>query len=472
MTDTELDQVVDERQLIDGDALLREVHDWFATYISTTTAADHELLALFAAHTHLAAETYTTPRLQVDSPVPSSGKTTCLEHLQRLCHRSVLMASVASPALLTRMLDAELRTILIDEADRSLSPDKEGIADLFAVLNSGYKRGATRPVLVPTKGGGWGVSEMPTFSPVVIAGNNPNLPEDTRSRIIRVLLLPDLDGTVEETNWELIEENAIGLHDQLARWADQVREEVRIGRPTVPAGITGRFREKWAPLKRVAAAAGGDWAAAVDRMALNDKEEYELDKEDGLIREVPAAVLLKHIYELWQRPHRSEQKFMPTENLRAELVSDHPAVWGAEGPIGKDLTAKRLGSMLAKGYKIHSKRETRDGPRGYLRSDFERAWSRMGVSPRVSGPSGASGSSGADSGAAPDSPGAPDAPDSGEGQGDTPDWNALWDDEPQAAAAEPPVPQCRICDAALWAPDSKQRGTCHKCYRQSQVAAP
>lgn len=52
---------------------------------------------------------------------------------------------------------------------------------------------------------------MPTFAAVVIAGNNPNLPEDTRSRIIRVLLMPDIDGQIEESDWELIEQDADAL---------------------------------------------------------------------------------------------------------------------------------------------------------------------------------------------------------------------------------------------------------------------
>ena len=37
-------------------------------------------------------------------------------------------------------------------------------------------RGASRPVLVPTKGGGWEVREMPTYAAVAMAGNNPSLP--------------------------------------------------------------------------------------------------------------------------------------------------------------------------------------------------------------------------------------------------------------------------------------------------------
>jgi hypothetical protein len=85
------------------------------------------------------------------------------------------MAALSSPALLTSMLDVGTRTVLIDEADRSLSQDKDGVGELIAVLNSGYKRGGTRPVLGPVKGGGWDAKEMP-FAPVAMAGNNPTSP--------------------------------------------------------------------------------------------------------------------------------------------------------------------------------------------------------------------------------------------------------------------------------------------------------
>jgi len=261
-----------------GAAPLDAVRDHLARYVSTMRDSDLDLLALWAAHTHLVMETYTTPRLMIDSPVPGSGKTTVLEHLERLCHHPVQMASLSSPALLTRMLDAGLRTLLIDEADRSLSPDKPDVAELLAVLNSGYKRGGTRPVLVPTKDG-WNVSEMPTFCPVAMAGNNPRLPEDTLSRTIRVLLLPDLDGRVEETDWELLDADVRALGQCLAEWAEAARDGVRTNRPPLPDGITGRARERWSPLMRVAVAAGGRWPAVVDGLSLDDKEQQEMDRE-------------------------------------------------------------------------------------------------------------------------------------------------------------------------------------------------
>lgn len=73
--------------------------------------------------------------------------------------------------MLARLLDVSLRTILIDQADRALRPEK-GVADLLAIINSGYKTGGTRPVLVPDKDSGWTVKEMTTFAPVALAGNS------------------------------------------------------------------------------------------------------------------------------------------------------------------------------------------------------------------------------------------------------------------------------------------------------------
>ena len=309
--------------------VLAEVRDWFARFVCTVDESDLDLLTLWAAHTHLCVETYTSPRLVLDSPVPGSGKTTVLEHLERLCLSPVQMASVSSPAMLARLLDAGMRSILIDEADRSLNPKKDGVEDLLAVLNSGYKRGATRPVLTPTKDG-WRVSEMPTYSPVAMAGNNPDLPDDTKSRCIRVLLMPDVDGTAEESDWEWIDEEARDLGKHLATWADAVRDEVRANRPDLPEGVKGRARERWAPLKRVAAAAGGRWPAVVDELATRDVERILIEREEGITQQRPHVVLLAHVREAW---HDGET-FVSTEELIDRLVERHPEMWGRPRPTG------------------------------------------------------------------------------------------------------------------------------------------
>lgn len=388
-----------------GAAALDTVRAHLGRYICTVSDDDLDLLALWSAHTHLTAETYTTPRLVLDSPVPGSGKTTVLEHLERLCLHPVQAASLSSPALLTRMLEGGTRTLLIDEADRSLSPEKEGVGELLAVLNSGYKRGATRPVLVPEKGGGWVVAELPTYCPVAMAGNSPRLPEDTVSRTIRVLLLPDLEDRVEESDWERIGDDVREMGQMLADWATVVREQVRTRRPDLPEGIRGRSRERWAPLKRIADAAGGRWPDVVDRLAVRDKDREEADREDGMVRERPAVLLLRHLYELWP----DDEPFASTNQLLHLLINHHPEAWGIGSPFGKPLTAQRLGRMLVSSYGINSTRLARDEPRGYTMASLKPVLRRMGVAPqpveaaapvtptplRETGASGAAGESGA-----------------------------------------------------------------------------
>ena len=377
-------RLIDARQVTASSSgavdVVGEVRAWFARFVATMTPADLDLLALWAVHTHVVVETYTTPRLQLDSPVPGSGKTTTLEHLQRLCADPVLMAAVSSSALLVRMLEAGPRTLLIDEADRTLRPDKPETADVLAILNSGYKRGATRPVLVPVKGGGWEPKEMPTFAPVAIAGNAPALPADTATRMIRVLLMPDLDGTVEESDWELIEDSAAGLRDRIAGWCEQQRDQIRTERPEMPQGVVGRFREKWQPLARVAAVAGGRWPQVVAELAAADVEQVARDREDGMIVDRPHVVLLRHVADGWP----ADAEFAATATMVNTLIAEHPEVWGEPSPYGKALTVQRFGRMLASHFKVNSRQQPEPPrQRGYAHADLLPAWTRMGVKPPV-----------------------------------------------------------------------------------------
>jgi hypothetical protein len=352
----------------DGAALLDEVRDWLGRHITVIDPTDLDVLTLWAAHTHLSTALYTTPRLQIDSPVPESGKTTVLEHLERLCFKASQASSISSSALLARIVSVEPRTLLLDEVDRTLDPKKEGVGDLYAILNGGYKVGAKRPTLMPTKGGKWEVDELSTFAPVALAGNQPNLPDDTRSRIIRVLLYPDWTGRAEESDWENDEVHVSTLGARLARWARHVREDVR-ARPQMPPGCTGRFREKWQPLARVAQAAGPGWVAVVMDRAARDVADVAADRDAGLAAEKPGVLLLRHITQLWP----AGETFWGTRDLVNTLILEHPEAWGAESPYGKALTVQRMGRMLATNYGIRSTQEDtadKNSTRGYRRDMF------------------------------------------------------------------------------------------------------
>jgi hypothetical protein len=208
-----------------------------------------------------------------------------------------------------------------------------------------------------------------------------------------VLLLPDLDGRVDESDWERIEDDARALGQRIAEWADVVRDDLRVNRPPMPAGIKGRARERWFPLKRVAAVAGGRWPSVVDELALHDKEQLEMDAEDGLVRQRPALALLRHLHELWPMG----ETFTPTATLIQSLVWEHPDDWGERSPFGKPLTAQRLGRMLATSYGVNSAASTGMVIGGYARAALDPAWRRMGfaAAPVTSNPSQETGATGA-----------------------------------------------------------------------------
>lgn len=375
----------------DGKTLLDDLEKWFTRYIAMPDAEDYKLLALWTVSTHLAEELYTTARLLIDSTMPGSGKTTVLEHLAHLCWWPVQAASISSPALLVRLLQGGVRTLLIDEVDRSLNPKKPGVEDLIGIINSGYKRGATRPVLVPAKGGNWEVREMPTFCPVAMAGNSPHLPDDTKSRSIRILLMPDLDGTIEDSDWEHIEGEAEALRDRIIGFAEQHRVTVAHD-VDLPAGCVGRAKEKWRPLKRVAVAAGGHWPAIADQLIRRGLAEDHHERDAGLRALPPGMILMTDLRDVW--PDTDE--LVPTKELVARLVAHNPDYWGDISSYGKALTEQRFGRIVTQSSKVTSQRPGGRGPRGYMKAQFTGVWHRLGIGRDATGASGEAGASGAD----------------------------------------------------------------------------
>lgn len=354
--------------------VLLDTVEWLSRYIVVAEQSDLEMLALWAAHTHLSHRFYTTPRLIIDSAMPGSGKTTVLEHLSRLSHSPIQAASVSSAALISRLIAEGPRTILIDEADRSLDPKNPNNAELLANINSGYKRGATRPVLVPVKGGSWESQELSTFAPVAMAGNAPNLPDDTRSRALRIVLMPDFEGRAEESDWEEIEPDAQDLGSRLADLMLSHEEAIAAARPPMPDGCRGRAKERWAPLARIASVAGGAWPSVVTALIERNLEEVDHELRDGLAAVPPAVSLVTHIHRVWP----DSQDFMRSTDLINLLVNAEPLMWGEASNYGKRLTAQRLGRMLSQAFKIHSAKRF-DDARGYHRSAFDLVWRRFGL---------------------------------------------------------------------------------------------
>lgn len=337
-------------------------------------ASDLDLLTLWIVHTHFADEVFfTTPRLLIHSPLPAAGKTTVLEHCYRLAYAPLQAATLSSPAMVARLLNQGMRTLLVDEAEKSLAPDRKDVGELLAVINSGYKRGATRPVLV-ARGNDWDTVEMPTFAPVAMAGISPQLPDDTRSRCVTMLLLPDPHGAVEDSDWEFIEPDAIELAEYVATVCSTHVEQLRAhNTPELPEGTRGRAKEKWRPLKRIADMAGGRWPEACWSLIEADNDRTAHDLAHQLKSERTDVALLRDIASKWPLPETQ----WATDDLADTLRESFPERWGTSERYARGLTVQRVGRILAGSWNLRSNQNQR--PRGYLWSEVSEAAIKAGL---------------------------------------------------------------------------------------------
>ena len=356
--------------------MLEILRNWISKFIFVQDESDLDKIPLWIIHTHLAHELYTSPRLLIDSPLPGSGKTTLLEHIAQFANAPIQMASVSSPAMLGRITKDGIRTLLIDEADRALDPKRPNVGELIALLNSGYKRGSTRPTLVQ-KGKDWELEEMPTFSPVVMAGNSPNIPEDTRTRCIVVRLLPDNENRAQESDWETLEFPAYQIKLDILASVETWREQILNSEITLPINCVNRFKEKWKPLKRIAVLAGGDWAQRVDSYILHDIQNIKEQNENGDSKLTPHIQLVKDLYEIYE----GENKFIGTRTIIEKLARHNPEYWGDSSIYGRAISEQKFGRVLNSKFYLNSQR-LGDSPRGYHSTQFENIWVSLGL-PRI-----------------------------------------------------------------------------------------
>jgi hypothetical protein len=358
------------------DQVLNETRAWFKRFVYTTDDKDLDVIALWTIHTWLCEETYTTPRLLIDSPVPGSGKTTLLEHLGKLCFSPVQMAAVSSSAMLARITNDGIRTLLLDEADRSLDPRDPKTKDLIAILNSGYKKGGSRPVLVKVKDN-YVVVEMPTYSPVAIAGNTPLLPDDTRSRCITIRLLPARDELIEPSDWEFLDQEIEALRDKISATTDKIRDQIKLVDPQLPEGCANRLRERWRPLKRIAIVANEHWAYKTDQLILRDIENERELSENGEAYVSTNLQIARDLYKVFD----TGQDAIPTSQIVKSLIKISPEHWSSLSHYGKDLTVQRFGRIISGAYGISSLRLS-ENSRGYRSTQFSNTWNRLGISPK------------------------------------------------------------------------------------------
>lgn len=325
-------------------------------------------VTLWAAHSHSIEAFETTPRLALISPEPGSGKTRVLEVLDLIASEPMHCLS-ASPSALFRLLQDRRVTLLFDEVDTIFQ--RRGTADanedLRALLNAGYRRGASIPRCVGPR---HEVAQFPVFAAVALAGLG-DMPDTIMSRSIIIRMRRRAPHEIVEPfrrrdhapdGHEIREELAAWCADALSRLAD--------ARPDLPNGISDRPADVWESLLAIADEAGGDWPDRARDACLHLVEAAKDRKQSLGVR------LLADLRTIF-----GDALALPTKTILSRLKApednglEADAPWAELGGVG--LTDRKLAAIL-KSYGVGARKVKIDGValQGFRREDLADPFAR------------------------------------------------------------------------------------------------
>jgi len=352
----------------DGAAVLADVKAFIARFCVFSDEHSLTAVTLWVGHTHMIQHLHTSPRLALLSPEPASGKTRVLEVLDLLCPQSMFCLS-ASPAAIFRTLAKRQITLLVDECDAIFSRrgKDDSHEDLRALLNAGYRRGATIPRCI---GPQHDVQSFAAYCATALAGLG-DLPETIMSRAVIIRMRRRSEGENAEP-FRSREHESIGhaLRERLSIWARLAGPQAGAAWPNLPAGVVDRPAEIWEPLIAVADTAGGDWGRLARAACL---EFCKTPKETQLSLGIRLLADLRIIF--------GDSIALHTEVIITRLCAGSDAGLDADAPwselYGKPITVRTLASIL-KRYGVSSQKVKVGGIslQGYRREPLGDAWDR------------------------------------------------------------------------------------------------
>lgn len=354
------------RQRLDGAAILDDTAAFLSRFVAYPSDDCLTAAALWVAHAHAVDRFESTPRLAHLSPEPGSGKSRSLEVIETLVPRPIHAVNATSAALFRSISsDDGPPTILFDEIDTIFGPKAKESEDVRGMLNAGHRRGATALRCV-VKGKQIELVEFPAFCAVALAGLG-DMPDTlmARSIVIRMRRRAPHER-VEPFRHRLNAAEGATIGTRLARWTEQVGDDLEAAFPDLPQGIEDRNADLWEPLLAIADAAGGEWPERARRSAV---------ALVALSMERPATLGVRLLQDLYTSFTSLSVQAFSTATAVDFLVGMDESPWG--DLRGKALDARGLAKRL-RPYDIKPK-NIRIGAsvvKGYERSDFLDAWTR------------------------------------------------------------------------------------------------
>ena len=341
--------------------LLDDVARYIRRYVILSDA-QARACTLWVMHCHAFAAAEATPYLNVTSAVKQCGKTRLLEVLEPIVPAPWLTGRV-SAAVLTRRVDGETPTLLLDESDAAFRHRSEYGEALRSILNSGYRRSGVSSLCV-AQGAGLTYRDFSTFCPKAIAGIGA-LPDTVTDRSIRIALKRRApDESVDR--FRLRHARRVGgpLRAHLAMWRRSAVEALQDAEPVLPRELSDRAADVWEPLVAIADLAGGHWPTRARHAATALSGRVSADDDTLAIR------LLQDIRQIFT------DETLASADLVRRLVALEDRPW-ADETGGRPITQARVARLL-RPFGIHPMK-LRFGSttsNGYTKRMFRDAWSR------------------------------------------------------------------------------------------------
>jgi len=357
-------------EAVDGARLLDHVAAYIRRFVSLSDS-QARVAALWVVHTHTFDVVDSTPYLAITSAEKQSGKSRLLEVFQLVVANPWFTGRVTA-AVLTRKIDGEQPTLLLDESDAAFGGEQEYAETLRGVLNTGHRRGGTSSCCVG-QGASITFKDFSTFCPKAIAGIG-KLPDTVADRAIPIRLKRAARGEkVERFRRRIVESEGARLKAQLESWCDGIISMLRDAWPQLPEELTDRQQDGAEPLLAIADLAGGEWPQAT-RRALVDlcAEAQAADSSIGV-------QLLSDIRLVFES---KDVDRLPSADLAAALAEIETSPWG-EWSHGKSLTPGKLARLL-KPFEVSPEGMRVGGktPRGYMIEQFQEAFRRYLPAPQ------------------------------------------------------------------------------------------
>jgi hypothetical protein len=324
------------------------------------------ILAAWVLHTYVFKLSRHTPYMFVTAPERASGKSTLMDVLKVMVHNPFRTDGITAAALVKRVSRIQ-PTLFIDELDAMLASSPELAAAAQGILNAGFHRNG---VLTKCAGANNEDRDYVVFCPKAFAGIGDLLHPTTASRSIHIQMRRRAaNEAIEVFDEEDSEQLAAPIVEMAKGWAKAVTPYFTTFRIKHVHGWDGRQMDTARPLLTIAMLAGTAWFNRV-LSALRIAFKNSADASESL-----GTLLLADIREYFAEKGTDR---VVTDELLRHLHQRDDRDYPGWGPRHEPMKPHHLGKELRK-YGIAS-RTIRIGTataKGYLRDDFNDAWSRL-----------------------------------------------------------------------------------------------